>query len=110
MMNRLAPGFIFETNEPIGRSYAQNTELVQSIRSSFWFRSFPAYFRFEGWKVGQAYKRAISWGCRPAAFTKLIELIHSLDLTMMTRVKFRWNGSRSSAPAFGAAGARSNET
>src|SRR6202035_4611173 len=26
----------FETNEPIGRSYAQNTELIRSIRSSFW--------------------------------------------------------------------------
>src|SRR5260221_12524509 len=26
----------FETNEPIGRSYAQNTELIRSIRRSSW--------------------------------------------------------------------------
>jgi hypothetical protein len=31
----------------------------------------------EGWKVGQAYKRAIGGG-KPAAFTELIELTHRL--------------------------------
>jgi len=29
MMNRLAPGFILKQMRPIGRSYAQNTELIR---------------------------------------------------------------------------------
>ena len=32
----------------------------------------------EGWKVGQAYKRAHLWAPKPAAFTKLIELTQRL--------------------------------
>src|SRR5260370_7502575 len=36
MDESLGAWIYFETDEPIGRSYAQNTELIRSIRSSFW--------------------------------------------------------------------------